>query len=186
MTGARVWLALAALALADCREGAEADQAAPVGLAAAGLPALTGRVVDEADLLTPSDEQALNVKLSALEREMGPQFVVVTVTSLGGRPIEQYGVQLGRRWGIGDKERDDGLLLIVAPNERKARIEVGYGLEKRVTDPFAAKVMREQLLPRFREGDFRGGIAAGSDALIARLRSKASDEAIAKEDMVVQ
>lgn len=185
MTGPRFLLALAALALAGCREGAEANQATPVGLAAAELPALTGRVVDEADLLTPSDEQALNVKLSALEQEVGPQFVVVTVASLGGQPIERYGVQLGRRWGIGDKERDDGLLLIVAPNERKARIEVGYGLETRVTDPFADKVMREQLIPRFRENDFRGGIAAGSDALIERLRSKESDAAIAKADLVV-
>lgn len=186
MTGFRLSLVLAALALAGCRESAEPNQAAPLGLAAAELPALTGRVVDEADLLAPSDEQALNVKLSALEREVGPQFVVVTVPSLGGLPIEQYGVQLGRRWGIGDKERNDGLLLIVAPNERKARIEVGYGLEKRVTDPFAAKVLRERILPRFAEGDFPAGIAAGSDALIARLRSKAGDEAIAKEDMVVQ
>ena len=182
----RLSLALAALALASCREGAEANQAAPVGLAAATLPALTGRVVDQADLLTPDDEQALNVKLSALQREVGPQFVVVTVPSLGGLPIEQYGVQLGRRWGIGDKVRNDGLLLIVAPVERKARIEVGYGLEKRVTDPFAAKVMRERMLPHFERGEFPAGIAAGSDALIARLRSKASDAAIAKEDMLVQ
>ena len=182
----RIWLALAALALAGCREGAEANQAAPVAIAAAELPALTGRVVDGADLLSPAEEQSLSAKSAALQSEIGPQYVVVTVPSLGGRPIEQYGVQLGRRWGIGDRERNDGLMLIVAPAERMARIEVGYGLEKRVTDPFAAKVLRERILPRFAKGDFPAGIAAGSDALIARLRSRASDAAIAKEDMVVQ
>jgi uncharacterized protein len=178
--------AVAALSLAACRDGAEANQAAPADLAAPQFPELTGRVVDNADLLSPADEQALSAKSEALEREIGPQFVIVTVPSLGGLPIERYGVQLGRRWGIGSKERDDGLMLIVAPSERMTRIEVGYGLETRVTDPFAAKVVREQLVPRFGQGDFRGGIVAGSDALIARLRSKASDEAIAKEDMVVQ
>ena len=185
----RLLPALAALALAACGEGAEANRsaAAPTSFAfAAEPPALSGRVVDQADVLTPDEERALSGKSEALEREVGPQFVIVTVKSLGGQPIEQYGVQLGRRWGIGSKERNDGLLLIVAPAERKARIEVGYGLEKRVTDPFAARVMREQLVPRFQEGDFGAGIAAGSDALIARLRSKASDRAIAREDLVVQ
>ena len=145
MRPSRLLLALAALVLAACGEGAEANRsaAAPGFAFAAEPPALSGRVVDQADVLTPDEERALGAKSEALEREVGPQFVIVTVKSLGGQPIEQYGVQLARRWGIGSKERDDGLLLIVAPAERAARIEVRYGLEQRVTGPVRAKVMRE-------------------------------------------
>jgi uncharacterized protein len=135
--------------------------------------------------LTPQQESAPAAKLGALQREVGPQFAVVTVQTLGGRPIEEYGVRLGRRWGIGSKARNDGLLLIVAPVERKVRIEVGYGLERRVTDPFAAKVIRDGILPNFTRGAFVKGIEAGSDALIARLRSKATDREIAVEDKVI-
>lgn len=149
------------------------------------FPALTGRVVDRADLLTEAQEAELSRKAEAVEKEVGPQFVIVTVPALDGRPIEEFGVDLGRRWGVGDKQRHDGLLLIVATAERKVRIEVGKGLERRVTDPFAARVVREQLLPRFRENDFPGGIGAASDALIERLRSKASDAEIAQADGVV-
>lgn len=149
------------------------------------FPALSGRVVDQADLLTPAQEAQLAVKLAAVEREVGPQYVVVTLRSLQGRPIEDYGYRLGRKWGIGNKARNDGLLLIVAPAERKVRIEVGYGLERRVTDPFAGRVVREQALPRFREGHYPEGIEAATDALIARLRSKASDAEIARQDGVV-
>jgi uncharacterized protein len=165
--------------------GSGCDSPPPVVRDTSGYPALTGRVVDRADLLSPSEEARLTGKAEALEKEIGPQYVVVTVPSLGGRGIAEYGVGLGRHWGIGDKSRNDGLLLIVAPAERKVRIEVGYGLERRVTDPFAGKVLREQALPRFREGHYPEGIEAASDALIARLRSKASDAEIAGEDGVV-
>ena len=106
-----------------------------------------------------------------LEREVGPQLVVVTVTDLQGYSIEEYGIGLGRHWGIGHKDRNDGLLLIVAPLERKVRIEVGLGLEKRVSDQFAKKVIDEQLLPLFRQGRYPEAIQAGSSALIERLRS---------------
>lgn len=148
-------------------------------------PALTGRVVDEADLLTPAQEAKLADRLAAVEREVGPQYVIVTLRSLHGYRIEDYGYRLGRKWGIGSKARNDGVMLIVAPAERKVRIEVGYGLERRVTDPFAGKVIREQALPRFKEGRFPQGIEAASDALIARLRSKASDAEIKRLDGVV-
>jgi uncharacterized protein len=150
------------------------------------FPALSGRVVDRADLLSPAQEAELSRQSEAVEREVGPQYVIVTVPSLQGYAIEDYGVQLGRHWGIGSSERDDGLLLIVAPAERKVRIEVGYGLERRVTDPFAAKVIREAILPSFRQGDFPAGIEAASDALVARLRSKATETEIAHEDGLVQ
>ena len=172
-----------ALALAACGSAAPPASAnAQTWGAPPAFPALTGRVVDQADLLGPADEQRLAAASEALQREIGPQFVIVTLTSLQGRSIEDYGVQLGRTWGIGSRARNDGILLIVAPNEHKVRIEVGYGLERRVTDPFAGRVIRERILPRFRAGDFPGGIDAGSAAIIARLRSHRSDREIAVED----
>jgi uncharacterized protein len=135
------------------------------------LPELTGRVVDAANMLPADREQALTRQLEALEREAGPQFVVVTVPSLGGRTIEELGVDLGRRWGIGDRRRHDGVLLIVAPNEREVRIEVGYGLEASLRDERCREIIDRDMLPRFRRGDFEGGIEAGSAAIIARLRA---------------
>src|SRR5690349_20790781 len=98
-----------------------------VPAAAQTFPKLTGRVVDEAGLLDPAREAALSQKLQTLEQQTGRQLVVATLPSLERRTIEDYGYRLGRAWGIGDKEEDDGVLLIVAPNERKVRIETGYG-----------------------------------------------------------
>ena len=149
------------------------------------FPPLTGRIVDEADLLPPAQERRLAAASAALEREVGAQFVIVTVPSLQGYPILEYGVDLGREWGIGSRQRNDGIILLVAANERQVRIEVGRGLEPRVTDPYAARVLEEQILPRFREGDMAGGIVAGSEALIARMRSRQSDAEIARADGVV-
>jgi len=102
--------------------------------AAPTFPTLTGRVVDDANLLSPEDEQTLTQELKDLEDKSSDQLVVVTLPSLQGYEIEDYGYQLGRHWGIGTKELDNGVLLIVAPNERKVRIEVGYGLEPILTD----------------------------------------------------
>ena len=172
----------AALLLAACNvQGLPAEANSGID-----FPELTGRVVDKADLLTPAQEQRLEAEAEAVEREIGPQFVVVTVKTLQGRPILEYGVDLGRHWGIGHEERNDGVILLVAPNEQSVRIEVGYGLERRVTDPFADRVLREQVLPRFREGRYPDGILAGSEAIIARLRSRQSDREIAAADGVVQ
>jgi uncharacterized protein len=171
------FLALALL-LAACGRG----EPAPAG---PQFPALSGRVVDQANLLSPEEEARLTASSEAVERETGPQFVIVTVPSLQGYSIEEFGVQLARAWGIGNRERNDGVLLIVAPNERRVRIEVGYGLERRVTDPFASKVLREQVLPHFREGRMPAGIFAGSEAIIARLRSRQSDREIAAQDHLV-
>lgn len=173
------WPAVAGLLLAACQG------AAPPAPAPDWLPELTGRVTDEADLLLPADEQALARASERVERERGHQFVVVTVDSLHGRSIEDFGLALGRTWGIGRRDHNDGLILLVAPNERKVRIEVGYGLERRITDPYAARVIDRHILPRFRDGDFRGGIRAGSDALIERLTSSASDAQIARIDGIV-
>ena len=165
--------------------GSGCGKAPPIVVDNSGFPALSGRVVDGADLLSPAQEARLSSKSEALEKEVGPQYVVVTLPSLHGRPIGEYGVDLGRHWGIGHRGRNDGLLLIVAPAERKVRIEVGYGLERRVTDPFAARVISEQALPNFKVGRFPEGIEAATDALVNRLRSKSTDAEIRQADGVV-
>ncbi len=144
--------------------------AAPATVLAQTFPALSGRVVDQANLLEPSTEVALTEKLAALEAETGDQLVVVTLNSLEDFEIEDYGYRLGRAWGIGQSENDSGALLIVAPNERKVRIEVGYGLEPILTDAFSSDVIQTQMLPPFREGGYQRGIVAGADAVMAQLR----------------
>jgi uncharacterized protein len=138
-------------------------------IAAPVFPSLTGRVVDNANILSTQTKAALAAKLEALETKTSRQLVVVTVPSLQGLEIEDYGYQLGRSWGIGEKGRDNGVLLIVAPNERRVRIEVGYGLEGVLTDALSNVILQAQVLPRFRTGDFEGGVVAGSDALIEQL-----------------
>nr|WP_255548127.1 TPM domain-containing protein [Erythrobacter ani] len=133
------------------------------------FPALTGRVVDTADILPPNVEAELVQKLEALEEQSQRQLVVATVPDLQGYDIADFGYQLGREWGLGDAERNDGTLLLVAPNERKVRIEVGYGLEGTMTDALSSLIIQNQILPRFRDGDYPGGIAAGTDAIVTQL-----------------
>lgn len=132
-------------------------------------PALTGRVVDLADLLDPRAEATLDARLAAHEAKTGEQVVVVTLDSLQGESIEDYGVGLGRHWGIGGAGEDNGALLIVAPEEREVRVEVGYGLEGKLTDALAGQIVHNEILPRFRAGDMAGGIVAGADAMLAVL-----------------
>lgn len=134
------------------------------------FPKLTGRVVDEAQLLNPQQEMALEGKLVALEQQSQRQLVVVTVPDLQGYEIEEYGYKLGRAWGIGNKDRDDGAILLVAPKERKVRIEVGYGLEGILTDALSSVIIQREVIPRFKQGDYAGGIAAATDQLIAQLQ----------------
>ncbi len=133
------------------------------------FPELTGRVVDNANIIPDAEEAALAAKLEALEMQSERQLVVVTLPSLQGYDIADYGYQLGREWGLGDVERNDGAILIVAPTERKVRIEVGYGLEPVLTDGLSALIVQQQILPRFREGDFPGGIEVGTDSIIQQL-----------------
>lgn len=137
--------------------------------AAPEFPALTGRVVDNAGLLPESDERALDTLLAQHERETSNQVVVVTVEDLQGYVIEDFGYQLGREWGIGQAERDNGALLIVAPKVRKVRIEVGYGLEGALTDAVSHNIIQTVMLPRFRQNDYAGGIRAGVDAMLAAI-----------------
>jgi len=142
--------------------------AAPAS-AAPTFPALTGRVVDDAHVLSTSTVADLTAKLADLETKTGRQLVVVTVPSLQGYEIEDYGYQLGRAWGIGQKGKDNGVLFIVAPTEHKVRIEVGYGLEPILTDTLSSVILQEQVLPKFRTGDVEGGVVAGTNAIIGQL-----------------
>ena len=133
------------------------------------FPPLTGRVVDDAHVLSPDVQAGLTAKLAALEQKTGDQVVVVTLPSLQGDEISDYGYQLGRAWGIGQKGKDTGALFIVVPSEKKVRIEVGYGLEPVLTDAMSSVILTGQVLPRFRQGDIPGGVVAGTDAIIQTL-----------------
>ncbi|MEP7221394.1 MAG: TPM domain-containing protein [Novosphingobium sp.] len=159
------WLAWLAAALALVCAGLAYGQSIP----ATAFPALTGRVVDAAHII-PADEAArLDQKLAALEQQSHRQLVVATVPDLQGYDIADYGYQLGRAWGIGEKATNNGAILLVAPKERKVRIEIGYGLEGVLTDGFSTLIIQQQMLPRFKAGDMPGGIEAGVDAVINQL-----------------
>lgn len=153
------------------------------------FPTLTGRVVDEAGILDPATKAALEQKLSDFETKTTGQLVVVTLKSLQGTAIEDYGYQLGRHWQIGQKEKNTGALLIVAPNERKVRIEVGYGFEGTLTDAVSRLIIENSIIPRFRANDFAAGIGRGVDDIIqavsvdseewkARAKQRPDDEPI--------
>jgi len=151
---------------------------------AQNFPKLTGRVVDNANLLDPAQEAALTAKLADLEQSTGRQLVVATLPSLEGRTIEDYGYRLGRTWGIGSKEKDDGVILIVAPNERKVRIETGYGARVFLTDAMSGFIVRNAITPRFKAGDMAGGIEAGVDQIITQM--KLSPEEAARRSREVE
>jgi uncharacterized protein len=137
--------------------------------------ALSGRVVDDAKLLSQADKDALDADLKALEDKSSDQLVVVTIPSLQGYAIEDYGYQLGRHWGIGTKPLNNGVLLIVAPNERKVRIEVGRGLEPILTDALSKIIIENAILPRFRAGDYVAGIKDGVHDLTLALTGDAAE-----------
>ena len=129
----------------------------------------TSPVVDAANILDPAAEAELSAKLDAFEQANQRQFVVATIPDLQGYDISDYGYQLGRHWGLGDTENDDGIILLVAPNDRRVRIEVGYGLEAVIPDGLAYDIVEGEILPRFKAGDMTGGIVAGADAIIRHL-----------------
>ena len=129
------------------------------------FPQLTGRVVDDAHLLSPATQQLLETQLAAHEQATTNQIVVVTVPSLHGVTIEEYGYQLGRHWGIGQKGKNNGVLLIVAPKDRKVRIEVGYGLEGTLTDAVSSQIIQTIILPNFKKGEMEKGMVDGARAI---------------------
>lgn len=143
--------------------------AALVVRAEVAFPALSGRVVDGANLLDAHTRTQLGQMLEAHEQASGEQVVVATVADLQGLAIEDYGYQLGRHWGIGQKGKDNGALLLVAPNERKVRIEVGYGLEERLTDAQSSVIINRIILPAFKRGEFSQGIVQGAAAMLQVL-----------------
>ena len=139
------------------------------------FPELTGRVVDQAELLSPAQESQITAVLDELETQSNRQFVVATVNNLEGYDIADYGYQLGRHWAIGqdgegETEKDNGIILLVAPNERKVRIEVGYGLEGIMTDALSSVIIQQDILPQFRNGDMAGGIIAGTNRIVLQLK----------------
>jgi uncharacterized protein len=133
------------------------------------FPKLTGRVVDEAGVLSPQTVDQITQMSADQEHATREQIVVVTVKSLQGYPIEDFGYQLGRYWGIGQKGSNNGAILIVAPHEHKVRIEVGYGLEGTLTDAQSRVIIESLILPAFRRGDFDAGILAGMQAIVQVL-----------------
>jgi uncharacterized protein len=139
------------------------------------LPALTGHVVDRANIVPAETRSAIEQKLADLEAKSGIQLVVATVTSLEGQEIEPYANELFRYWKLGQKDKNNGVLLLVAPNERRVRIEVGYGLEGTLTDALSIVIIANAITPRFKAGDFSGGIARGVDDIISVLTTDPSE-----------
>jgi uncharacterized protein len=139
------------------------------------FPALTGRVVDEAGVMSAQSKSDIEAKSKALEEKSGIQLVVATVKSLQGSDIETYTNQLFRFWKLGEAKKNNGVLLLVAPNERKVRIEAGYGLEGTLTDALSSVIIQSAILPRFKNNDYSGGIERGVDAIISVLSGDAAE-----------
>ncbi len=147
------------------------------------FPKLTGRVVDNAGILSGATKAKLNTLLKNAEQNSTNQVVVVTLKSLQGNDIAQYGYQLGRYWGIGQKKSNNGILLIVAPKERKVRIEVGYGLEGTLTDALSSVIIQNDILPYFKKGDYDSGILNGVRAILSVLKGTYKKEKkVSKKD----
>ncbi len=139
------------------------------------FPALTGRVVDQAGVINAQSRTALEAKLKDLEDKSGIQLVVATVKSLQDSDIETYANQLFRFWKLGEAKKNNGVLLLVAPAEHKVRIEVGYGLEGTLTDALSSVIISSAIVPRFKAGDYSGGIERGVDGIISVLTTDAAE-----------
>jgi uncharacterized protein len=139
------------------------------------FPALTGRVVDQAGVMTAESRSDVEAKAKAIEDKSGIQLVVATVKSLKGNDIETYANQLFRFWKLGETKKNNGVLLLVAPAEHKVRIEVGYGLEGTLTDALSSVIISSAIIPRFKTNDFSGGIERGVDGIISVLSGDSAD-----------
>ena len=142
---------------------------------AAELPKLTGRVVDNAGMIDPATKTALTQKLGDFEKKGSDQIVVATIDSLDGEPLEDYANRLFRAWGLGQAGENNGVLLLVVKNDRKMRIEVGYGLEGTLTDLHTKLIIENTMVPAFRAGDFSGGISRAVDDIIMVLEGNAAE-----------
>jgi uncharacterized protein len=139
------------------------------------FPELTGRVVDQAGVMSAASKSDVEAKSKALEDKSGIQLVVATVKSLQGSDIETYANQLARFWKLGEAKKNNGVLLLVAPNEHKVRIEVGYGLEGTLTDALSSVIIASAILPRFKTNDYSGGIERGVDGIISVLSGDSAE-----------
>jgi uncharacterized protein len=148
---------------------------AGAALAALNFPPLTGRVVDQAKILSPLTAADLERKLADLEQKSGIQLVVATVPSLGGQEIEPYANELFRAWKLGEAKKNNGVLLLIAPKEHRVRIEVGYGLEGTLTDAISSLIIANAITPRFKAGDFNGGVTRGVDDIITALTTDSAE-----------
>ena len=158
------------------------------GAAAQTFPTFTGLVVDAANVLPEATEADLTAKLEALQKDTHRQLVVATIPDLQGYPIEDYGYRLGRAWGVGLKDANNGAIMFIAPNEpaghRGPRIEVGYGLEPVLTDAFSSGVINNQMIPLLKAGDVPAAMTAGTNALVTQLRAS-PEEAKARTDAAI-
>lgn len=163
---------LASLLLGGCSEAPSTPDSAEAIEFQATAPAieLAGRVTDQANILSDGEEASISFKLERLEVATQHQMVVATVASLEGSEIEPFTTDLANAWGIGRSDFDDGVVVLLAPNERKVRIAVGYGLEDTLTHDLCEEVIENVMLPEFREGDYFTGIDLGVDALIDALQ----------------
>jgi uncharacterized protein len=148
--------------------------AAPVAAQDTAIPYLSGRIVDQAGVLSTQARERLAAMLQAHERATGNQIVVLTVPTLGGESVEDYAVRVFAEWKLGSRHKDNGVLIVVVPQDRRVRIEVGYGLEGTLTDATASRIIRDLMTPRFREGNYDVGIEAGVTAAIQILEGKRS------------
>ncbi len=144
----------------------------PCMMHALDVPALRGRVNDNAGVLSPEAVARIEEKLAGIERTDSTQIVVLTITSLEGEVLEEYSIRVAETWKIGMKNLDNGVILLIAKADRKLRIEVGRGLEGRLTDLLSGRIIRNEITPRFKSGDFDGGVEAGIDAIIAVVRGE--------------
>lgn len=145
------------------------------GAHAADVPLLSGRVVDNAELLSPAARASIAAKLKAHEDSSGNQIAVLTIPALEGDSVEPYAVRVFEAWKLGKKGKDNGVLLLVVPKERKLRIEVGYGLEGVITDAVSSRIIRNVIAPQFKANNFDQGMEEGVAALIGQLEGKGAD-----------
>lgn len=177
---ARLWAGGVALPLVGAVLFAATFAAAPA-LRAAEVPYLTGRVVDEAGILSPAARERIEAALTTHEENTTNQVAVLTIPSLGSDSVEEFAVRVFSTWKLGRKGKDNGVLLVVVPQERRMRIEVGYGLEGTLTDGAAGTILRTALAPRFKAGDYDGGIEAGVGAILAVLEGRGLGDAATAE-----
>ena len=146
-----------------------------VGAKVAEVPFLTGYVVDNAEIVKSDTRRRLTELLRAHEQKTTNQVAVLTVPTLHGESVEEFAVRVFEQWKLGGKSKDNGVLVVVVPQDRRMRIEVGYGLEGTLTDAAAGRIIRDVMAPRFRQGDYDGGILQGVAAVLAQLEGKAPD-----------